>query len=94
MVKTQIESLLQARFHPVHLTVRDDSAQHAGHAEAKKSGGGHYSVVVVSEQFQGRTRLERHRLIYEALHKDLSGKIHALAIQALTPQERLGHPKD
>jgi BolA protein len=70
----------------VELTIRDDSAAHAGHAGARE--GGHFSVLVVSEQFAGRTRMQRHQLVYEAVADLLRTDIHALSIQARTPQEQ------
>lgn len=84
-MKEKISGLLQKEFTPVHLTVIDDSAKHAGHAGAA-SGGGHYQVLIVSQVFDGATPIERHRMIYRAL-KPLSAGIHALGIQTYTPQE-------
>ena len=81
----RIREALTARLAPVQLQVRDDSAAHAGHAGARE--GGHFSVVVVSEQFHGRTRLQRHQLVYEAVGPLLRTDIHALSIQAQTPRE-------
>jgi BolA family transcriptional regulator, general stress-responsive regulator len=82
----KIRRALTARFAPVELQVRDDSAAHAGHAGARE--GGHFSVVVVSDQFAGRTRMQRHQLVYEAVAELLRTDIHALSIQARTPQEQ------
>lgn len=81
-MKDQITKLLKEKLHASQVDVRDDSAKHAGHAEAQKSGGGHYSVVVVSESFKGKNLVERHRMVYEAL-APLKDKIHALAIKAV-----------
>ena len=81
----RIRQLLTARLAPVELVVRDDSAAHAGHAGARE--GGHFSVVVVSEQFAGRSRMQRHQLVYAAVADLLRTDIHALSIQARTPQE-------
>jgi BolA protein len=77
---------LTAGLAPVELTIRDVSAAHAGHAGARE--GGHFSVLVVSEQFAGRTRMQRHQLVYEAVADLLRTDIHALSIQARTPQEQ------
>lgn len=82
---TRIRQALTARFAPVSLVVRDDSAAHAGHAGARE--GGHFSVVVVSDQFAGRTRMQRHQLVYAAVADLMRSDIHALSIQARTPQE-------
>lgn len=65
---------------------RDDSHLHAGHAGNR--GGGHYAVLLVSEQFDGVSRLQRQRMVQDLL-TDLfaSNQIHALSITARTPQE-------
>ena len=66
--------------------MQDDSHLHAGHVGAR-DGGGHYSVRIVAEQFDGLAPLARHRKVYAALDEMLNGPIHALAITALTPEE-------
>ncbi len=76
---------LTARLAPRELSIRDDSARHAGHAGARE--GGHYHVRIVSEQFRGHSRLARHRLVYESLGELVGKGIHALSIEALTPEE-------
>ena len=87
MIKEKIERILREKFHPLKLEVTDDSHLHAGHAEAKKSGGGHFSVMITSEMFEGKKSVERHRMVYEALADELKGNIHALAIKAMTPNK-------
>ena len=71
---------------PESISIEDDSAQHAGH-EGARGGGGHYQIVVVSEQFAGRALQARHRMIYDALGPLMHREIHALAIRAYTPTE-------
>ncbi len=71
---------------PEALEVFDDSRDHAGHAGAK-DGGGHYQLVIVSRQFNGKNALARHRLVYEALSDLMPKRIHALAIRAYAPEE-------
>ena len=80
------ERLLRARFEPTHFELADDSAQHVGHPGAT-SGGGHYSVVIVSNVFEGLGRLERHRLVYSAVEPLIGAEIHAIAIRAVSPTE-------
>ena len=82
----RIERLLRARFEPQHFELGDDSAKHVGHAGAS-SGGGHYSVLVVSDAFEGLSRLERHRQVYAALGSLVGAEIHALAIQTIAASE-------
>ncbi|MEO8280454.1 MAG: BolA family protein [Ideonella sp.] len=67
------------------LEVRDDSHLHAGHAGARE--GRHFSVRVVSERFKGLSRVARHRLVYDAAAALMDSGIHALAIDARTPDE-------
>jgi len=83
--RAKIEKILNEKFQPLKLTVRDDSAQHAGHAEAAQSGGGHYSVEIISEKFRSIPKLQRHRMIYDCLFPQLKKDIHALTIKAGTP---------
>jgi BolA protein len=75
------------RFNPESLDVFDDSADHAGHAGARESGGGHFQVVIVASAFTGQSRVARHRLVYDALRDLMPGSIHALAIVAHAPEE-------
>lgn len=85
---SDIETLVRKRLaflSPLHLELIDDSAQHAGHAGAR--GGGHYRLLIVSHQFAGKTTLQRHRLIYDALGELMRSRIHALSIRSLTPDE-------
>ena len=71
---------------PLDLHIEDDSARHAGHAGAA-SGGGHYNLRMTSALFEGKTRLERHRLVYDALADLMQREIHALAMVLLAPDE-------
>jgi BolA protein len=81
-----IRSLLDAALDPVALDVEDESHHHAGHAGAA-GGAGHFRVRVVSERFRGLSRVARHRLVYETLAPMMPHEIHALAIEARTPDE-------
>jgi BolA family transcriptional regulator, general stress-responsive regulator len=80
-----IESRLRQALSPTALAVRDDSAQHAGHAGARE--GGHYHVTVESAHFAGLSRMARHRLVYDALGPLASQGIHALALVTRAPGE-------
>ena len=82
----QIEQRLRSALAPQRLEIEDESAQHAGHAGAR-DGGGHYDVTIVSAQFAGKSLLQRHRLVYDALGETMRKDIHALSIHALTPDE-------
>jgi BolA protein len=82
----RIRSALEAALSPSLLEVGDDSHLHAGHAGAA-SGGGHYSVKIVSDRFHGLRLVMRHRLVYDAVAEMMRAEIHALAITALAPSE-------
>ncbi len=87
-----IETRLGAALAPVvSIDVRDDSAQHAGHAGA--SAGGHSSVTIVAAGFAGKPRVARHRMVYDALADAMQRGIHALAITAYTPEESSSLPR-
>ena len=81
----RIRTVVQDAFRPVRLEIRDDSAAHAGHAGG--GGKGHFRLLIVSEQFSGRTLLQRHRLVHEVLAGLLESDIHALVLNAKSPEE-------
>lgn len=75
-----IQEKLQERFHPLHLEVIDQSAAHAGHEGAKSGGNSHFKIVLVSKEFEGKSPLERHRLVYTCLAEEIP-QIHALQLE-------------
>jgi BolA family transcriptional regulator, general stress-responsive regulator len=81
----RMRSLLGA-LSPERIEIADDSAKHAGHAGAR-SGGGHYTLTIVSPSFAGQPTLARHRAVYAALAPLMQREIHALAIVAHAPGE-------
>jgi len=83
---SRIQSRLESAFAPARVSVRDDSAQHSGHAGAR-GGAGHFAVRIESEAFAGRSPLQRHRMIYEALSEMMPSDIHALIIEAISPDD-------
>ena len=82
----EIRTRLEAEFSPVTLQVDDEGHMHVGH-EGAKSGLGHFHVLVVSDKFQGQSPIKRHRLVYQAMGEMMQTDIHALAIEAFTPDE-------
>jgi len=82
--KTMRERL--AVLNPTILEIIDESRKHAGHAGAR-DGGGHYVLHIVSAQFAGNNTVARHRMIYSALGELMKREIHALTIEAHTPDE-------
>ncbi len=78
---SRIETTLSVAFSPDELLVKDQSHLHAGHAGAK-DGRGHFEILIVAEAFRGCSRIDSHRLIYEALGQMMTTNIHALRIRA------------
>lgn len=92
MEATEIERTLRERLaslYPTLLDLEDQSHLHAGHAGAQ--GGRHYRLSIVSTAFAGKTTVARHRLVYAAVGDLMRGPVHALAIQAQTPEEASAH---
>ncbi|MCG6967081.1 MAG: BolA/IbaG family iron-sulfur metabolism protein [Chromatiaceae bacterium] len=82
-VQQQIERKLREQFAPLHLEVANESHMHNVPAGAES----HFRVVLVSEQFEGRPLVQRHRAVNGALQQELQGQIHALALHTMTPEE-------
>ncbi len=78
---------LEKHFQPTELLIKDQSQLHAGHAGAR-DGKGHFDVTIVSAAFDGVNRLQRHRMVYDALSQLIETDIHALRIKAYAPSER------
>ena len=83
---------LTERFAPVRLDIIDNSHRHAGHAGARPEGETHFTVEVVATAFAGRSRVDRQRLVYDALADLLRERVHALALRTLTPEEDRARP--
>lgn len=80
----QMAQRLRDVLHPDLLEVIDESGQHAGHAGANGTGfGTHFRVRIACAQFVGRSRVARHRLVYDALQDFIDRGVHALAIEVL-----------
>ena len=87
-VERDIRNKLTEAFAPAALEVVNDSHRHAGHAGSPGTGESHFTIKVVSAAFAGKSRLERHRMVNEVLAEELAGRIHALAVRALAPEEQ------
>lgn len=84
--KAEITRRLKEAFDPETLGVEDESYQHHGH-EGAKDGRGHFRVLIISSKFDGKSMIERHRMIYRSLDEMMTLDIHALAIDAWSPDE-------
>jgi BolA family transcriptional regulator, general stress-responsive regulator len=89
-VEDKIRAALMNALRPARLEVTNESELHAGHRSSPGTGESHFRVLVVSERFLGKSRIERHRMVNEALATELRGGLHALAIKALAPGEEIG----
>lgn len=89
-VASAIQRKLTEALRPTLLNIVDESHKHAGHA-GNPSGAPdaetHFRVEVVSEAFQGKLPVARHRLVYDALKEELAAGLHALALKTKTPAE-------
>jgi BolA protein len=88
-VEATIREKLLGAFHPTRLEVINESHLHAGHHGSPGTGESHFRVTMVSAQFAGKSRLQRHRLVNEALAAELEGKVHALALELRAPGENV-----
>jgi len=87
-VRSRIEETLRQGFTPERLDVIDESAHHAGHQpDITGTGETHMRVRIVSEKFNGLSRLARHRAVTELLKPELDAGLHALAIEPAAPGE-------
>ncbi len=81
-----VYSLLQQKFNPQQLTIVDESAAHVGH-EGAKSGASHFAVTIVAAQFSGVSLLKRHQLVLNELKDLIPQELHAVRVNARSPEE-------
>jgi BolA protein len=89
-VKDAITNKLHEAFSPESLHVVDESHLHEGHSGHRPGGETHFRVNIVSPAFEGKSRIERHRMVNATLDAELKGSVHALAIKAQAPGETAG----
>jgi BolA family transcriptional regulator, general stress-responsive regulator len=87
LVADIIHEKISVRLSSARLDVKDESHLHAGHAGAREGGQSHFNVLIVSDQFEGLSRVARQRLVNDILRDELAGPIHALTLKTLTPRE-------
>ena len=80
-----ITQTLENTLKPEFIVVKDDRAEHVGHAHQDS---GHFTVTIQSPLFTGKNAIQRHRMIYDALGSLMQTHIHALRIQAVSPDEK------
>ena len=74
---------------PTRLDIINESELHAGHRSSPGTGESHFRIVVVSPEFSGKSRVERHRMVNALLAEELAGRVHALALRTYAPGERI-----
>jgi len=88
-IAQEIKSLLEDALTPESLEIINDSAQHHGHSGDDGSGESHFTLVVCSSDFVGKNRLQRQRMVIAALGDIVGNRVHAVAIKASAPGEKL-----
>ena len=76
---------LEEALSPTQIEVRDVSHTHAGHAGWREGGETHFEVVMISDAFAGKSRVQQHQMVYKALGGRMGGELHALALQTSAP---------
>jgi len=82
-----MEDKLQKALKPSILELEDESHQHAGHAGANPQGESHFQLLIVSDVFEGVSRVQRQRMVYDVLSHEMKGRVHALVLKTLTLKE-------
>lgn len=89
-VESRMREKLMFSLRPTRLDVVNESHLHAGHRSSPGTGESHFRVLIVSEAFAGKSRVERHRIVNDLLSNELKNAVHALAIKACAPGEATG----
>jgi BolA family transcriptional regulator, general stress-responsive regulator len=84
---TRLQRKLEGSLRPIFMEIKDDSARHIGHAGHDPRGETHFIVTVVSDAFEGLSKVERHRLVYAAVSEEMAERVHALSLRTLSPKE-------
>ena len=87
--EARIKEKLIVALRPTRLDVINESDKHAGHRSSPGTGESHFRVLIVSEAFAGKSRVDRHRMVNEVLKGDVGGAIHALALATYAPGEAI-----
>lgn len=86
-MENEIQHKLKDAFCPTWLKIENQSHLHAGHSSSPNTGQSHFHVTIVSESFNGLSKVQRHRKIYDVLKPMLNEGIHALGLSTFTPDE-------
>ncbi|NVK17461.1 MAG: BolA family transcriptional regulator [Methylocystaceae bacterium] len=86
-VAETMKNKLQNALSPIKLVLEDESFRHAGHSGANPEGESHFNLLIVSEKFEGISRVQRQRMVYDILADELRERVHALSLKTLTQKE-------
>ncbi len=86
-IEDTIRRKLTALLSPTRLDIENESHRHQGHASSPETGESHFRLKIVSDRFEGMSRIDRQRLVYQSLDEELAGPVHALALTTRTPAE-------
>jgi BolA protein len=86
-LQSRMREKLMLTLNPTRLDVVNESHLHAGHGSSPDTGESHFRLLIVSGNFSGKSRIERHRIVNDLLRTELEDGVHALAIKALAPGE-------
>lgn len=87
--ETRLREKLLVALKPVRLDIINESEMHAGHRSSPGTGESHFRILIVSDAFAGKSRVDRHRMVNAALGDEVGGRIHALALAAFAPGENI-----
>jgi BolA protein len=87
-VATEMLRRLNSALSPTRIELVDDSEEHRGHGGYNPAGESHFTLTIESQEFSGKNRVQRQRMIYSALGDLLESRVHALSIRATAPGER------
>ncbi len=86
-IENEMRQKLIVSLEPTRLDIVNESELHAGHRSSPDTGDSHFRILIISEKFAGQNRIARHRMVNQILADELSGPIHALALQTFAPGE-------
>lgn len=86
-LEVRMREKLMVALRPTRLDLVNESHLHAGHGSSPETGESHFRVLIVADAFNGKSRVERHRIVNDVLRDELKDRVHALAIKAVAPGE-------
>ncbi len=86
-IADSMRSKLETALSPIRLEIVDDSESHRGHGGYREGGESHFDMEIVSDAFNGVSRVARQRLVFDALKDELAGPVHALSLRCIAPIE-------